>query len=269
MANRPATRQPAAPRPETGDPGPLRGTVNHALRSPRYIQVYSAIRDWVYQGTVKPGHRLPTESELCALFSVSRITTRKAVDMLVDEALVVRQPGRGTFVVEDLADAPVVADMGQLLRKVERLGKNTRVSRAEVQEIDADEETRRDLELPDGARVQRASHVRLLNKEPIGYVITHIPASLDVRFDLSELNASPMLTLLERKGLDIASCDQVIAATLADGNLATLLNTTVGAPLVHIRLMVFDSRRRPVERLEAWYRGDHYQHHVRLTRINR
>ena len=245
------------------------GAVDRALRSPRYIQVYSAIRDWIYQGTYKPGQRLPTEGELCELFAVSRITTRKAVDMLVDEELVTRQPGRGTFVVGDLADAPVLGDMEQLLRKVERLGKNTRVASAEVQELPADAETRLDLGLAAGARVQRASHVRLLNKEPIGYVVTYVPSDLDVRFDLNELNESPMLTLLERKGVDIASCDQVITATLADGRLAGLLGTTVGAPLVHIRLMVFDSRRRPVERLVAWYRADHYQHHVHLTRKTR
>jgi DNA-binding GntR family transcriptional regulator len=78
-----------------------------------------------------------------------------------------------------------------------------------------------------------------------------------------------MLNLLERKGVDIASCDQVIGATLADARLATLLDTSVGAALVHIRLVVFDGRRRPVERLVAWYRGDHYRHHVHLTRTGR
>jgi GntR family transcriptional regulator len=248
---------------------PTRGLIDRAVKSPRYIQVYSTVRDWIYQGTYKPGGRLPTEEELCRLFDVSRITTRKAVDMLVDERLVLRQPGRGTFVVEDLADAPIISEMDQLLRKVERLGKKTVVAQGEIAEVEADPETARDLDLPPGARVQRASHVRLLDRQPIGYVVTYVPAMLKVRFDLNELNESPMLTLLERKGVDIASGDQVISATLADGRLASLLGTTVGAPLVHIRLVVFDSHRRPVERLMAWYRGDHYHHHVHLTRKGR
>jgi len=243
--------------------------VDHSIKSPRYIQVYSAIRDWIYQGNYKPGSRLPTEGGLCDLFGVSRITTRKAVDMLVDEGLVVRQPGRGTFVVEELADAPVIGDMEQLLLKVERLGKKTRIAQAEVEEVAADAETRKDLELPEGVTVQRASHVRLLGREPIGYVVTFIPSDLDVRFDLTELNESPMLTLSERKGVDIASADQIVGAALADARLASLLNTTVGAPLVHLRLVVFDSKRRPVERLVAWYRAEHYHHHVHLTRKNR
>lgn len=240
--------------------------VDRAIHSPRYVQVYLAVRDWIYQGTYRPGSRLPTEEELGQIFRVSRITTRKAVAMLVDEGLVVRYPGRGTFVVEDLADAPVIGDMDQLLRKVERLGRTSRVAQAEVSQVEADAETQKDLDLPSGSRVQKASHLRLSNRQPVGFVVTYVPADLDIRFDLNELNESPMLTLLERKGVDIASADQVIGATLADARLASLLGTNVGAPLVHIRLVVFDARRRPVERLVAWYRADHYHHHVHLTR---
>ena len=246
-----------------------RDLIDRAVKSPRYIQVYTTVRDWIYQGTYKAGARLPTEEELCRLFQVSRITTRKAVDMLAEEGLVLRQPGRGTFVVQDLADAPLIGEMEHLLLKVARLGKSTRTARAEVEEIDADPDTAKDLGLDPGSRVQRASHVRLVDKQPVGYVVTYIPASLQIHFQLSELNDSPMLNLLERKGVDIASADQMIGATLADARIASLLNTTVGAPLVHIRLVVFDSERRPVERLVAWYRGDYYQHHVHLTRKTR
>ncbi len=245
---------------------PATASVDHGLRSPRYAQVYSALREWVYNGTYGPGAQLPTESDICEMFSVSRITTRKALDILVDEGLVVRQPGRGTFVVDDLADAPVLGDMEQLLRKVARLGKNTSIASAEVSEVEADAETRKDLALDDGAKVQRASHVRLLNGKPIGFVVTSVPAELDVRFDLNELNESPMLNLLERKGVDITSADQVISATLADARLAGLLDTTVGAPLLQVRLVVFDCERKPVERLVAWYLAEQYHHHIHLTR---
>ena len=243
--------------------------VDQTVHSPRYIQVYAAVRDWIYAGNYPAGGRLPTEGELCGLFDVSRITTRKALDMLVDEGLVVRYPGRGTFVVEDLADAPVLGDMEQLLLKVARLGKNTSVADAEVVAETADAETLKDLHLEDGAIVQRASHVRLLDGQPIGYVVTYVPASLDLHFDLQELNDHPMLNLLERKGVDVASADQIVSATLADARLASLLATNAGAPLLQVRLVVFDSRRRPVERLVAWYRAEQYHHHVHLTRKSR
>jgi GntR family transcriptional regulator len=243
--------------------------IDVAVRSPRYAQVYATLRSWIYQGTHKPGSRLPTEEEIGTMFGVSRITTRKAIAMLVEEGLVTAQAGRGTFVVDDLADAPVVGEMDRLLRKTERLSRQTKIRGATIAEIEADPESARDLQLPLHGRIQRASHLRLLDGRPIGYVVTDIPSSLSIRFKLSELNDSPMLTLLERKGVDIAYADQIISATLADSALASLLNVTIGAPLIRIRLVVFNSNRRPVERMLAWYRADHYHHHVRLTRTGR
>ncbi len=236
-------------------------------RGPRYLYIHAVLRDWIFQGRYRAGSQLPTEEALGALFKVSRITTRKALSLLENERLIYRSPGRGTFVTEDLADAPVQGDMEQLLRKVRRLGANTRLRDATVEWLRADVETARDLQLPAGASVQRASHVRLLDGRPIGFIETFIPGNLKIRFAASELNTHPMLTLLERKGVDIAWADQLIGATLADAQSARLLDVPVGSPLVRIRLVVFDSRQRPVERLIAYYRGDHYDHHIRLTRM--
>lgn len=242
---------------------------NSQIRSPRYIQVYTAVRNWIYRGRYAPGVRLPTENDLCTMFGVSKITVRRAMEMLVDEEMVVRRRGRGTFVVEDLAEPPMTGDMEQLLLKVDRLAQSTTVSSSEIVTITADRETRLDLELPDGARVHRASHVRMLDGEPIGYNVTYIPADLSIGFDLSELNEQPMLALLERAGVSVASADQVFGACLADARLASLLHIAVGAPLMDLRLVVFDEQRRPVERLVAYYRADIYRHHVHLTRKSR
>lgn len=237
-----------------------------ALRGPRYLYIHAVLRDWIYQGRYRPGSQLPTEDKICQMFGVSRITTRKALALLADERLIVRNPGRGTFVTDDLADAPVQGDMEQLLRKVRRLGSNTRISNASVDMVEADPDTARDLRLDEGSLVQRAAHVRLLDGKPIGYCETFIPADLKIRFSPTEFNTHPMLTLLERKGIDIGWADQLIGATLADARFSRLLDVPVGAALVRVRLVVFDTRQRPVERLVAYYRGDHYDHHIRLTR---
>jgi GntR family transcriptional regulator len=244
----------------------LRPAVSRHLRAPMYAQVYTALREWIYEGHYAPGSQLPPENELSRLFSVSRITTRQAIDLLVDEGLVTRQQGRGTFVTADLANAPVKGDMDQLLRKVKRLGSSTRVRDASIEEIVADEDTCTDLDLPAGSRVLVASHVRLLADMPIGYVVTYIPIDLKLKFDPRELNKNPMLTLLERKGINIVGADQFIGATLADARLARLLETDLGAPLVSVRLVVIDASRRRVERLLAYYRAEHYTHHAYLSR---
>ncbi len=240
--------------------------IDEKLRSPRYIQAYSMLRDWIYQGVYPPGAKLPPEGELCKTFGVSRITIRKAIDMLVDEKLVVRQQGLGTFVVKDLAAAPITGDMQQLLRKVQRLDKNTQIVDTALEDVVADAAIAKDLALAADSHVLRATHLRLLDGQPIGYVEACVPAALGLSFTTSELRQHPLLILLEKKGVKVSAADQLIGAALADTRMARMLGTTVGAALVKIQLIVFDDKQRPVERMLAWYRADHYQHHVYLTR---
>jgi DNA-binding GntR family transcriptional regulator len=61
-------------------------------------QIKRIVRDEIAQGVWQSGARIPTESELMHRFSVSRITVSQALKDLVQEGLVVRRQGRGTFV---------------------------------------------------------------------------------------------------------------------------------------------------------------------------
>ncbi len=242
--------------------------LNPDLHIPRYAQVYSVLRHWIQSGIYQPGARLPSESELCSMFQVSRITLRNAVDMLVREKLIDRIQGRGTFVVEDLAEAPNVGDMDQLIRKLHRLSARSTLENITISEVPAEPAVAKDLRLDAGASVLRASFTRVVDKQPVGF--TELCFPMDIKLDLKpeDLTTSPTITILEGKGFDILGADQVIGATLADGHLATLLQVQVGAPLVRIRMLVFEKNHRPIERLETYYRADHYEHHTFLSRTS-
>ncbi|MFT3942551.1 MAG: GntR family transcriptional regulator [Ancrocorticia sp.] len=67
-------------------------------RTPKYVVVRDALVRRVRGAS--PGDQLPTEPELCAEFGISRITLRRAVEELIDEGLLVREQGRGTFVTD-------------------------------------------------------------------------------------------------------------------------------------------------------------------------
>ncbi len=64
-----------------------------------YQRVYDGIKGAILSGQYLPGDRLPTESELQGTYGVSRITVKKAMEMLCEENLVERFPGKGTFVL--------------------------------------------------------------------------------------------------------------------------------------------------------------------------
>ncbi len=66
--------------------------------TPAYAQLANIIKNGIATGKLKPGERIPSESNLAKEFGVSPMTARQAVNVLVEEELVNRIHGSGTFV---------------------------------------------------------------------------------------------------------------------------------------------------------------------------
>ncbi|MBV6424117.1 MAG: HTH-type transcriptional repressor YvoA [Steroidobacteraceae bacterium] len=235
--------------------------------SPRYYQVYVTLRAWVRDGTYGPGAQIPTEADLCRHFGVSRITVRKALADLVREGWLVRHPGRGTFVALSAARAPAFVDIREAMMQVADLGAVTEVIDARVAEVVADDETLAALDLEPGARVQRGSHVRLFKGVPLAHVTTFVPLDIAATVGRQPRGTHvPMFELLERSGIRVREADQWVGATLANIETGRALAIGIGAPLLKLTRIVYDVRRRPVERVIALYRADAYQYRMHLSR---
>ena len=78
----------------------------------RSDQIRERVRNMVYDGTLKPGQRLPTDVDLAKQFGVSPVTLSRAMTALVDEGVVTRLPGRGTHICNSIARGTVVVTMG-------------------------------------------------------------------------------------------------------------------------------------------------------------
>ncbi|MEN3754727.1 GntR family transcriptional regulator [Mangrovibacter sp. SLW1] len=72
--------------------------------TPVYLQLEQYLSEEIASGKLKPGDALPSENTLCAEFSISRMTARKAVDYLVRQGKVERRRGQGTFVAQQEND---------------------------------------------------------------------------------------------------------------------------------------------------------------------
>lgn len=64
--------------------------------------IYRSLRGQIVEGRMPPGTRLPTERILAERFGAARNTVRKSMNRLVDEGLVIRHVGRGSFVAEQI-----------------------------------------------------------------------------------------------------------------------------------------------------------------------
>lgn len=72
----------------------------------KYQELILYIRNLIQMGTLKPGDKLYSENQLCAMFSISRQTVRKAVGTLEEEGLVKRVRGSGTYIADESRKNP-------------------------------------------------------------------------------------------------------------------------------------------------------------------
>jgi DNA-binding GntR family transcriptional regulator len=67
---------------------------------PRYLEIAQDIIDKIQDGTLRHGEQIMTESQLCEIYNVSRMTVNKALSSLVSKGYITRTAGKGTFVLE-------------------------------------------------------------------------------------------------------------------------------------------------------------------------
>jgi GntR family transcriptional regulator len=237
-----------------------------ALPAPLYHRVYVALRGWIADGSYAPAARIPTEPELCRAFRVSRITVRRAIDLLVREGLLARRQGSGTFVLAQGAAAAPRGEARALARRVASLGASTGLRDLEVAWVPADAETREALELEGPARVHRSTRLRTRGGEPIGHVTVWLPEHVGRRLGPSDLRRSTVLEALERAGFAPAAVDERVGAELAGLEAASRLEVAAGAPLLRVSRVVRDAGGRPIERVLALWRADAYEHRVLARR---
>jgi len=229
------------------------------------MQVYSTLYHWIAQGHYAPGSRLEPEKTLCEIFGVSRITIRKAIEMLVNEGLVSNAQGRGNFVRDDYVNTAVRADMDDRISTARAMARKSKIDNLQIAETTSPEICA-ELKLPVGTLLRKVTYVRVLEDGPVGYIESWFPADIEVSLNATSLKRSTMLTILEDQGIKLSGIDHLVGATLADTQLARYLDTNVGAPLVRVKMLMLDCDSRGVETVRAYFRADKYEHHMFMTR---
>lgn len=239
--------------------------MKNASPIPLYHQVSLVLRHRILDGMFDEHGMLPTEKQLEAEFGVSRISVRKAVEVLVSEGLVERKAGRGTLITQRAACADVTTSHGPF-ENLLTMGYSTDVDVLEFGLAPACSTVARALEIAPGTEVQRSVRVRSHKGQPFSYLTTWIPSVIGATFDEEKLHSEPLLRLLEEAGARPERAWQSFSAASADPPVARALDVAVSSPLLSILRIVRDVDDRPVEYLEALYRPDRYRYISALSR---
>jgi GntR family transcriptional regulator len=225
--------------------------------TPLYHQISAILRNRIEEGDLRVGERIPTEDDLCSSYNVSRATVRQALQTLVQDGLVVREPGRGSFVAE--ADQGKVADvkMTCLLDDLIALGIPAVPSVSNAGIIDAMPRIAKALGLSGSEKV--FSFLRILEVEKKVFTVRKffLPDWVGNRLSDEDLLDENLLKTISTKcDVQVVEADQIIEAVMADAELAALLDVDAGAPLLSVTRTSYTHERIPVEHSTTYYRSD-------------
>jgi GntR family transcriptional regulator len=232
---------------------------------PIYIQIRESLRADITGGTLKRGEQLPSENELAAKYSVSRMTIRQSIEELVDEGLLYRRHGIGTFV----AFPHLQRDHTRLTNffdKAESEGVKVQVKLLSLDVIPAAPRVAEALDLPEGSQVIRVKTLRYADGEPVTVHDAHIPHKLFPHVVHENLEVQHLWTIYEKSGYRVRRAIQRLEAREASEEVAHLMKIREGAPVLFKERTVYADDGTPVEFTYCYNRGDLYSLTVALER---
>lgn len=233
---------------------------------PLYAQIKDMLRSGILDGSYMPLSRMPSESELQAMFDVSRITIRQALGDLQKEGLIFKVHGKGSFVSQPKAFQNVTSLQG-FAEAMSRQGHEIVNRVMHFRFVPAPADVARQLGVTEGTTVTEIHRVRLLNRAPVSYEITYLPERLGHQLQRADLVTRDIFLILENDcAVPLGSADLSIDAVQADAVLADALDTTEGAPLLRIERLTHDQDGHPVDFEFLYFRGDTFQYRLRVDR---
>jgi GntR family transcriptional regulator len=231
-----------------GDPAPL------------YLQLQKLIRDAISGAVLEHGEMIPPERDLATDYGISRITVRKTIGGLVEEGLLTRRRGAGTFVASRLEKSfSKITSFSEDMVARGRRPSSKWVSRVTAT-VNSDEAMA--LGLSPGSTVLRFVRIRFADDEPLalefstiaGYCLSS-PESVD----------DSLYTALESGGNRPVRALQRLRAVPFGGEHAKMLGVDPGHAGFLIERHGFLRDGRVVEFTRSYYRGDTYDFVSELT----
>lgn len=232
---------------------------------PLYVQIRESLRKEIQEHTLTPGSKLSSEEELAAKYNVSRMTVRQGIMDLIDEGLLYRRHGLGTFVAQPQVerDHTGLTNFFESSRQ-EGIEASMNVLIADI--LPARLKVARALNLKEGELAIRIKTLRFSDGIPVTVHDAHVPYRLFSKLLQEDLEAHPLWDYMEHYGYKVKKAVQRLEAREADEELAALLQIEEGAPILYKERTVYSDDGTPVEFTYCYNRGDRYSLTVTLNR---
>jgi len=236
---------------------------NHVL--PLYYQLMQDLRTRIEHGEWKPGDVIPSERELCDTYGISRMTVRQALAELVNDGLLRREQGRGTFVARPKIRKRL-SQLTSYTMDMRARGKQASARVLRLEMVPARPKVADALQIEVAQPVALIERLRLTDGEPMAIECCHLSFDGCEAILEEDLSHSLYELLIERCGVIPTRAQEELEAGLCRSSReAQILGIQCGEPVLLIRRRTLDQDTRLFEYVESVYRGDNYIFSVELV----
>lgn len=227
---------------------------------PLYIQLKEKLEEYIKENC-KPGELVPSELKIEKEYQVSRITVRKAIELLARENILERKQGLGTFVKKQkiLYDANSIGSLTQRLLKQ----KHKLTTKSIEYEIIKGEHYVKDLLNCD--TLLCIKRFRELNGIPFALMLNYLDyekvPKLEKKFKIESLYSF----LKDEYSIEFYDAEETVEAKNATKEEASKLNIKERDALLSLHRLSFDKNNNPVEYSDIVIKADMYKHKIILS----
>ena len=227
---------------------------------PAYIQIHDQIKAEIDQKIWKIGQRLPSERDLAEKFQVSRMTLRQAITLLVEEGVLERRVGSGTFVASTHVQEKMrgTTSFTEIMKSQGKIPSTQVISYKRtipsLQEVDK-------LGIDKTETIVRMERVRYADGVPVVYEVASIPERFIKNFKKEEVT-SHFFQTMEEHGYRIGKSQQTIYARLAKEKIAEYLEIPKGHAILGLTQISYLDNGTAFEYVKSQYVGERFEFYL-------
>jgi GntR family transcriptional regulator len=232
---------------------------------PLYHQLKEILRAKITAGEFDSDGEFPSERELVERYKISRMTARQALSELVNEGLIIREQGRGSFVVQPRFQDQL-RHLTSFTEDMQLRGLPTESKIIDFRVV-TDEAVAAKMEIPPDEELVQLQRIRSVKGEPIALQTAFIRHQFCPNLvEQGLVGGSLYKTLEERYGLRLGRAVQTIEAKPADEYEEKMLGVKIGQPVLGLERLTYLQNGQPIEYVRSTYRGDRYRFQIELLR---
>lgn len=227
----------------------------------KYEKIAFDIKEDILSEKYKPNEQLPFEKELCEKYNVSKMTVKKALDLLVNDGLIIKRRGSGTF-VKDITEK----EIQRIIEKKQfsgltttSIGHKVTSKVLEFKIINATKEIADILKIEEDEFIYFVHRVRYVDDKAVVIEKTYIPLNLIPGMKLADVKKSIYGYIKDKLGLNIQSAHSTVRAMKSDELDREYLNLEKDEPILEVERVAYLDNGKVFEYSFSRHRYDKFE----------